>query len=57
MQVFIRPGTLPRAAAGALRAVADRIEGERRLLSPRYWRDRTDDDGEAGGAGSSADQA
>jgi hypothetical protein len=37
VQVFIRPGTLPRAAAAALRAVADRIEGERRLLSPRYW--------------------
>jgi hypothetical protein len=37
VQVLIRPGTLPRTAAGALRAVAARIEGERRLLSPRYW--------------------
>lgn len=50
VQVLIRPGTLPRAAASALRAIADRIEGERRLLSPRYWE-------RAGGGAESADQA
>ena len=59
MQVLVRPGTLPTAAAGALRAVADRIEGERRLLSSRYW-ERTGGarDAEADGGGTeTADQA
>ena len=50
VQVLIRPGTLPRAAASALRAIADRIEGERRLLSPRYWK-------RGGDGAESADQA
>jgi hypothetical protein len=60
VQVSIRPGTLPRAAAAALRAVADRIEAERRLLSPRYWQAAGGDDAAPradGGAGSADHQA
>ena len=63
VQVLIRPGTLPHAAAAALRAVADRLEAERRLLSPRYWRtggggeDGARGDGGGGAAGNVVDQA
>jgi hypothetical protein len=35
--VLISPGTLPGSAAQALRHIADRIEGDRRLLSARHW--------------------
>jgi hypothetical protein len=37
LRVLISPGTLPRSAAQALRQIADRIEGDRRLLSARHW--------------------
>jgi len=38
LRVLISPGTLPGSAAQALRQIADRIEGDRRLLSARHWR-------------------
>lgn len=38
VRVLISPGTLPGSAAQALRHIADRIEGDRRLLSARHWR-------------------
>jgi hypothetical protein len=38
--VMVRPGTLPSTAAKALRDVARMIEGDRRLLSPRFWQRR-----------------
>jgi hypothetical protein len=37
LRVLISPGTLPGSAAQALRHIADRIEGDRRLLSARHW--------------------
>jgi hypothetical protein len=37
VRVLISPGTLPGSAAQALRHIADRIEGDRRLLSARHW--------------------
>ncbi len=37
LRVLIRPGTLPSVAAGALRRIAYLIEGDRRLLSERFW--------------------
>jgi hypothetical protein len=37
VRVLISPGTLPGSAAEALRHIADRIEGDRRLLSARHW--------------------
>src|ERR687897_1299661 len=37
VRVLISPGTLPASAAQALRHIADRIEGDRRLLSARHW--------------------
>ena len=37
VRVLISPGTLPGSAAHALRQIADRIEGDRRLLSVRHW--------------------
>jgi hypothetical protein len=37
VRVLISPGTLPGSAARALRHIADRIEGDRRLLSARHW--------------------
>jgi hypothetical protein len=37
VRVLISPGTLPSGAAQALRHIADRIEGDRRLLSARHW--------------------
>ena len=37
VRVLISPGTLPGSAAQALRQIADRIEGDRRLLSVRHW--------------------
>jgi hypothetical protein len=37
VRVLISPGTLPGSAAQALRHIADRIEGDRRLLSVRHW--------------------
>jgi hypothetical protein len=40
VRVLVTPGTLPRTAAGDLRRIADQIEGDRRLLSARYWRRR-----------------
>ena len=39
VRVLISPGTLPGSAAQALRHIADRIEGDRRLLSARHWQD------------------
>jgi hypothetical protein len=38
VRVLISPGTLPRSAAQTLRQIAERIEGDRRLLSARHWR-------------------
>ena len=38
--VLVHPGTLPSGAATALRGIADLIEGDRRLLSDRFWRGR-----------------
>ena len=35
--VLVRPGTLPSAAARALREIAALIEDDRRLLSTRFW--------------------
>lgn len=40
VRVLVRPGTLPSSAATSLREIADMIEGDRRLLSDRYWRQR-----------------
>ncbi len=40
LRVTIRPGTLPGVAAERLRAIADLLEQDRRLLSPRFWRER-----------------
>jgi hypothetical protein len=37
VRVLISPGTLPGSAVQALRHIADRIEGDRRLLSARHW--------------------
>jgi hypothetical protein len=37
VRVLVRPGTLPSSAASSLREIADMIEGDRRLLSDRYW--------------------
>ena len=37
VRVLISPGTLPGSAAQALHHIADRIEGDRRLLSARHW--------------------
>ena len=37
VRVLISPGTLPGSAAQALRQIANRIEGDRRLLSVRHW--------------------
>mgnify|MGYP001627231256 CR=1 FL=1 len=50
LRVLIRPGTLPSVAAGTLRRIAHLIEGDRRLLSERFWFGRSRD---AGGEGSS----
>jgi hypothetical protein len=38
VRVLISPGTLPGSAAQALRRIAERIEGDRRLLSARHWK-------------------
>ncbi len=45
VSVLVRSGTLPRAAAARLREIADWIEEDRRLLSPRYWATRVLEDG------------
>jgi hypothetical protein len=37
LRVLIRPGMLPSVAAGTLRRIALLIEGDRRLLSDRFW--------------------
>lgn len=37
VRVKIKPGTLPRSAAEALRQVADWIENDRRMLSNQHW--------------------
>jgi hypothetical protein len=37
VQVYVRPDSLPSAVAESLRRIAARIEGDRRLLSARYW--------------------
>lgn len=37
IRVLVRPGTLPSVAASALRRIALVIEGDRRLLSERFW--------------------
>ena len=47
VRVMVSPGTLPRVAADDLRRIADQIEGDRRLLSERYWRRRGDQQPEA----------
>jgi hypothetical protein len=63
VRVLISPGTLPGSAAQALRHIADRIEGDRRLLSARHWQALVHDglvrDGPAGDIppGDNADQA
>lgn len=49
LRVLVRPGTLPSVAAGTLRRIAQLIEGDRRLLSERFWFGRSRD---AGGEGS-----
>lgn len=47
--LLVRPGVLPSAAARRLRELADAIEGDRRLLSERFWLERAmDADGEGG---------
>ena len=54
----IDPMTVPRGQVHVdVVALARGAAGDRRLLSPRYWRDRTDDGEVDAGAGSSADQA
>lgn len=40
VRVLVRPGTLPSSAAAKLRAIADLIERDRRLLSQRFWEER-----------------
>ncbi|WP_027132841.1 hypothetical protein [Geminicoccus roseus] len=40
VRVMVRPGTLPSSAAARLRAIADLIERDRRLLSQRFWAGR-----------------
>jgi len=40
IRVMIKPGTLPRGAAEALRQVADWIENDRRMLSSQHWAER-----------------
>ena len=40
VRVMVSPGTLPRAAADDLRRIANQIEGDRRVLSERYWNRR-----------------
>jgi hypothetical protein len=66
VRVLISPGTLPRSAAQALRQIAERIEGDRRLLSARHWQtvahdrpagDRTGPATDDAVHGDSADQA
>ena len=53
LRVLVSPGTLPSAAAQALRVIADRIEADRRLLSERHWRHKASLD-ECGGTPSAA---
>ena len=45
VRVMIKPGTLPRSAAEALRQVADWIERDRRMLSRQHW--ATEENGNA----------
>ncbi len=49
VKVTVKPGTLPRSAAEALRQVADWIEHDRRILSRQHW-------SEAGGGDAKADE-
>ena len=42
VRVKIKPGTLPRSAAEALRQVADWIENDRRMLSHQHWASEDD---------------
>lgn len=49
VKVLIKPGTLPRSAAEALRQVADWIEHDRRILSRQHW-------SEADNSGAQADE-
>ena len=54
LKVMVRPGSLPSATANALRHLADTIEADRRLLSPRHWRGRrflVEEKGEESGLG------
>ena len=37
IRVAVKPGTLPRSAAEALRQIADWIEHDRRILSRQHW--------------------
>jgi hypothetical protein len=57
LRVLISPGTLPRSAAQALRQIADRIEGDRRLLSARHWQNTAHDRGNADHDRPTADDA
>jgi hypothetical protein len=66
VRVLVSPGTLPSGVVRALRHIADRIEGDRRLLSARHWRsvaqDRAEGDHDpatvdSGVLGDSADRA
>ncbi len=45
LRVTIEPGTLPSVAADGLRRIAAMIEGDRRILSARFW-DQEPGDGE-----------
>lgn len=52
--VAIEAGTLPSVAAAALRSVASAIEGDRRLLSARFW-EEGDGEGRASALGDKRD--
>ena len=53
VRVAVKPGTLPRSAAEALRQVADWIEHDRRILSRQHWNEI---DGSSGKADETVDQ-
>ncbi len=47
VKVTVKPGTLPRSAAEAIRQVADWIEHDRRILSRQHWSEADDSDAKA----------
>ena len=47
VKVTVKPGTLPRSAAEALRQVADWIEHDRRILSRQHWNKAEESDAKA----------